>query len=124
MQEIYDPATAPDPDVWLALEEMERLVLVLRFHGQVGVELPNAQLHALIHVVVENQSAIADETPVAATLERLVAEGLDRHEAIHAVGSVLAQYLWELGTGDADADPTVYFEKVKELTAQQWLEGA
>ena len=121
MQEEYDPRTAPDPDKWMALDEMERFDLVMRFHRQTGLRLPNAQLHALIHVVVENQSALADETPVAATLEHLIDEGWDRHEAVHAVGDVLAEYLWELGAGEdhAEANPTVYFDMVRKLTAQR-----
>ncbi|MGY4511289.1 hypothetical protein [Bradyrhizobium sp. USDA 3650] len=45
-------------------------------------------MHAVIHAVVESQ--IADrELPVRAAAQRLMSEGLDRHEAIHAIRSVL-----------------------------------
>jgi hypothetical protein len=45
--------------------------------------------HAANHVIVENQLAMGDATVVPATLARLMQEGLDRHDAIHAIGSVL-----------------------------------
>src|SRR5437016_9813537 len=47
-------------------------------------------------VVVENQVALGDEIPVRRTLERLRAEGLDRHDAVHAAGSVLAKRIYDL----------------------------
>jgi hypothetical protein len=45
--------------------------------------------HAAAHVLVENQVAMSDATVVPVTLNRLMREGLDRHDAIHAIASVL-----------------------------------
>jgi hypothetical protein len=42
----------------------------------------------VFHVIVENQAAQGLETPVRRTLARLQAEGLSRHDAVHAVGSI------------------------------------
>lgn len=123
MQRRYDPMRAPRPLEWLALDEMERMELVLRYHRRAGVDLPNERLHALFHVVIENQAALGDETPVAATLERLCSEGLDRHEAIHAVGSVLANHIWTSFHGTEQA-PEAYHDEVRKLTAQQWLSSS
>ncbi len=99
--EAYDPLTAPDPDTWQAIGEAERIGLVIAHHRAAGAELPNERLHATIHVVIENQVAMGEEIPARATLARLMREGpkhkrLDRHDAIHAVGSVLAGFLHEL----------------------------
>ncbi len=44
----------------------------------------------MTHVVVENQIALGDEIPVARNLHQLMAQGLDRHDAIHAIASVKA----------------------------------
>lgn len=86
------------------------------------MRLPNARLHAVTHVVVENQVLLGDETPVAATLERLRSEGLPRHDAIHAIGSVLAPVLLEILEGDILSDPNVvYFERLRDLSAESWL---
>ncbi len=73
----YDPLNAPDPDDWQSMGEDERMMLVMEHHREAGVELPNEQVHAVVHVVVENQVALGDEMSAQATLKRLIREGLD-----------------------------------------------
>ncbi len=130
----YDPLYAPNPQEWLALDEEERLDLVRHYHESEN-ELPDevdTELHAICHVTVENQTALGDETPVADTLDRLVEEGLNRHEAIHAVAGVLMEHLWQSQNSDAQGrgapgasfSTSSYFEAVKNLTAQEWLDQA
>jgi len=46
----YDPQHAPDPAGWLTLDEGERIHLALQYHRRARVRLPNARLHATIHV--------------------------------------------------------------------------
>jgi hypothetical protein len=84
----YDADEQPDPDVWLELDETERLDLVSDYHRRTGVQLETPELHAMAHVVVENQVALGEATSVPEALDRLINEGLDRHDAVHAVGSV------------------------------------
>jgi hypothetical protein len=120
MPKAYNPLRAPDPQAWLALDEMDRIELARRYHQRARVKLPSPEAHAAIHVVVENQAAMGDETPVAAAVERLMGEGLNRHDAIHAVGNVLAQYLWEGSRGE-ETTPDAYYANFAELTAQSWL---
>ncbi len=92
------------------------------YHREAGVELPNEQLHAAVHVVVEIQIALGDEMSAQAALERLMREGLDRHEAIHAVGSVLVDLVQALIRGDAAPEANErYDEKLKKLTSAEWL---
>ncbi len=123
MIQAYDPLNAPDPDDWRSMDEGECMMLVTEYHREAGVELPNEQAHAAIHVVVENQIALGDETSAQATLERLMREGLDRHEAIHAIGSVLVDYMQALVRGDAAPEATErYNEELEKLTAAEWLE--
>lgn len=80
----------------------------------------------MIHVIVENQLAVS-EPAVVATLERLQREGLDRHDALHAIGSVLLEHLNErMKQADApsDGDPNArYFKNLEKLTAAGWLAG-
>ncbi|MDA1325326.1 MAG: DUF1841 family protein [Proteobacteria bacterium] len=123
--DTYDPLVAPDPDEWLSLDEQERLILVEDHHSEAGVELPNEMLHAVLHSIVENQVAEGDEIPIGATLDRLVAEGLDRHEAIHAIGGVLAEFMFDLiGGGEPAADGNEkYYRQLEILTAAGWLES-
>jgi len=121
----YDPKNLPDAAAWLALDEAERIDLVLRYHRRARVGLLNATLHAAIHAVVENQVALGDQIPVRRALERLQAEGLDRHEAIHAVGSVLAKHMYDLlKAGVPPADPSKpYLDELEQLTAESWRDA-
>ncbi len=121
MTQDYDPLIVPDPDDWQSIGEDVRIMLVMAYHQEAGVELPNEQVHAVVHVVVENQIALGDETSAQATLDRLVHEGLDRHEAIHAIGSVLVEFLQELVDDDAPQQVNEsYNEELKKLTAAEW----
>src|SRR5450759_783466 len=80
-----DPLDAPEPEEWLAIDEAERIHLAQDYHRRARVRLPNEKLHAVLHVEVENQIALGNEMPVQGTVQRLMAEGLDRQEAIHAI---------------------------------------
>jgi len=118
----YDPEQPPNPEAWLALDESERIRLVERYHRQAGFELPNARLHATIHAVIENQLARGDPAAAPRALQRLRREGLTRHEALHAIGSVLAQHICNVlqpgeVTGDAQAR---YAADLEALTADLW----
>jgi Arc/MetJ family transcription regulator len=122
MVRAYDPLNAPDPDDWQSMGEDERIMLVTAYHRDAGVELPNERVHAAVHVIVENQIALGDEMLVQATLKRLVREGLDRHEALHAVASVLVDFLQALVRDDgAPGANERYNEELEKLTAAEWL---
>lgn len=118
----YDPCEHINSDAWLALDESERMQLVMRYHRRQRIRLPDETIHAVVHVIVENQVALGDEFPAQAVLLRLMKEGLDRHEAIHAIGSALSEEFFvvmsaEEAEGDLNAD---YVEKLKALTADSW----
>lgn len=121
----YDPMTAPEADDWLSLDEDERIELVVEHHRREQVELPNARVHAVIHVVVENQAAMADDVPTGAALERLVGEGLDRHEAVHAIGGVVVEFMTDLlqEVGPTEFDNDRFTDELDKLDAATWLES-
>jgi hypothetical protein len=96
--------------------------LVTRYHRRQRIRLPNETIHAVMHVIVENQVALGDSFPAKAVLIRLMKEGLDRHEAIHAIGSVLSEKLFAVMSGeevkgDINAD---YVEQLKSMSAESW----
>jgi hypothetical protein len=91
----YNAIEQPDPEIWLELDETERVDLVIDYHRRIGVQLETLELHAMAHVVVENQVALGGVTPVPETLDRLMDEGLDRHEAVHAIGSILMETVFD-----------------------------
>ena len=118
----YDASKKVDPSEWLDLDEQERISLVLRHHEDCGDtrDLQSPMGHAVFHVIVENQVAGGPATPVAAVLDRLIGEGLERHDAIHAIGSILAEHMAELRAGtceDADANEA-YYGRLAALTAK------
>jgi uncharacterized protein len=122
----YDPNTPPDPTAWLELDEQERLLLIERFHRRERTKTPSPKMHAVIHAVVENQIAMTSEVVVHDALARLIREGLDRHAAIHAIGSVLAKHLFAgmKGTASGGALNTNYQADLRELTAARWRTNA
>ncbi len=120
----YDPSQAPDSNDWLELDEQERVVLVERYHRAARVDLPNLTLHATIHVVVENQLA-SDDEPAVRALARLMKEGLTRHDAVHAIGSVVAEQIYDLLQlkDTPETSRARYYAAIERLTAAQWRDG-
>jgi hypothetical protein len=118
----YDPLEAPDAQEWLALDEQERIDLVLNYHRKARIRLPNAKVHALVHAMVETQIALEDETPARRTAQRLMDEGLDRHEAIHAIGWVLIEFMSDLmDEPESRTEPNApYFAALERLTVRDW----
>jgi len=74
------------------MDEVERVVAVETYHRRQRIRLPRATLHATIHSVVENQVALGEDA-VVETFARLRSGGLTRHEAVHAIGAVLADFV-------------------------------
>ena len=122
MADLYDPAKAPKAEVWSALDESLRIRVVQKYHREHKIRIPNARLHATFHVIVENQLAMG-EAVVEEALALLRAEGLSRHDAIHAIGMVLVGHVHAIAAGELPegADPNEpYFEELKSLTAETW----
>jgi hypothetical protein len=121
----YDPERAPDPERWLAADEQWKFELVRRYHRRMGIHVEREMLHASMHTAVENQVAMGKETPVAAAVERLMGEGLSRHDAVHAVAAVLAWHMAGILSGRVPEEPDpneVYFAEVRVLTKQKWYD--
>jgi hypothetical protein len=87
--------------------------------------MPNRKAHAAIHAAVENHAARGSSTPVRKTIARLMAEGLDRHEAVHAVGAVLAQVMRAALTSTTGTKGlgARYADALGDLNARDWLRG-
>ena len=123
----YDPQIAPAPKEWLALDEGERVFHVEQYHRDARIRLPKSarHLHATVHAIVENQLALDDQIIVRSTLNRLMEDGLTRHEAIHAIGSVLIEHIYDvLHTESAAPDAHApYYAALQQLTAEKWRDG-
>lgn len=119
----YNPDHAPDPALWLALDEQLRIDLAVKFHRAARIKLPSIKAHAAFHAIIENQIAMQDG-PVVRAVERLAKQGLSRHDCLHAIGWVLALHLYELSTSASDDTSAViqarYDAAVERLTAAAW----
>ena len=119
----YDPEVAPSSKEWLSLDEHQRLRLAEAHHRATHVKVPSIKAHAAIHLMVENQIAEGVESVVRA-MARLIREGLSRHDAIHAVGSVLAEHFFDaMKSSVQDLSNTAqarYDAAVERLTAKSW----
>lgn len=120
----YDPERMPDAVEWLALDEQERVELAEAYHREARVKVPNTKMHATIHAVVENQIAEGHE-PVIRAMSRLTSAGLSRHDALHAVGSVLAEHLFELiKDGSTSTNSMISYDAaIERLTPESWRRG-
>jgi len=119
----YDPNIAPIPAEWLELDEDEQIRLAEAYHKRIGARAPSPRVHAVVHVVVENQLAEEIE-PVRGALERLMGEGLDRHDAIHAIAAVLMDHMNRM-VREKQAGPEAherYFDDLGSLTVAIWHE--
>jgi uncharacterized protein len=122
----YNADIAPDPHAWLETDEADRLIAIEAFHARVRDRSPSPRLHALIHLVVENQLVMPDQEDVRETFARLRNEGLDRHEALHALGSVLAEQLLDIakGTPRTSEATAQYHAQLTALSAAHWHAAA
>lgn len=119
----YEPLRRLPAETWLAIDEGERLALSVAHHRRARVKLPKIRLHAAAHLIVENQ--LAQHIPLAEeTMERLQREGLDRHDALHAMGQMVMEHMLNLmhEAKPPGADPHErYFGALRNLTAEKWL---
>lgn len=124
--EEYNPGCAPEPESWLELDEQERIALIETYHRVARIKLPNVTAHAALHAIVENQIALNLE-PVVRAMDRLGKEGLMRHDAVHAIGSVVAEHLFDILKTDQNDDAATsqarYYTAVERLTAASWRRG-
>jgi len=121
----YFPDKSIDPAEWLALDEGERIALVRAFHESLDDKMPDEALsiHSAIHAIVENQLAMGVEL-IPETIAKLTRQGLDRHEAIHAIGAILSEDLFDLLKGNIkEFSPKKYRRKLEKLTAKRWRKG-
>ncbi|WP_159820025.1 hypothetical protein [Colwellia sp. 20A7] len=123
--DTYNPNKAVEPENWLALDEATRIELVHDFHIGLDHELTEDALsvHSSIHVIVENQLAMEVDL-IPETIAKLTRQGLNRHEAIHAIGAIITEDIFNVMKGNTEEfSPKKYRRKLEKLTAKRWLKG-
>jgi len=99
---------------------------VAEFHSLRRIRLPDLRAHATLQAVVEAQIAMQVDSVVRA-MDRLKKQGLDRHDALHAIAAVLAAYLNELFKErippSVPGETSPYDSALDLLTARRWRQG-
>lgn len=119
---IYDADRAPDPATWAATPDPERLAAVEAHHRALATPHPDVsqpRVHAAIHLVVENQLASGAPPEARRAMDRLVRGGLSRHEAVHALASIVAAAAQGALSGSR-FDAAAYARALDALTAEAW----
>lgn len=106
-------------------EELQNQILseLIREHREkphAGLDGAALRLHITLHAVAETQ--LRQQTPplVRQTYDRLQAEGLPPHEAMHAICSVVASEFSQVMGERVQYDEQRYAEKLRALTAAAW----
>jgi len=121
---LYDPDQAPDPVSWLDLDEAEQVNLIVEYHRNSGQQEPEGgwELHAALHVIVENQLAMKSEN-VPKTVAKLIRQGLSRHDAVHAIGAVIGSDIFAIAKHGESFNAKKYRKRLDKLTAKRWRQG-
>ncbi|MCU7937488.1 MAG: hypothetical protein KZQ99_21965 [Candidatus Thiodiazotropha sp. (ex Dulcina madagascariensis)] len=121
----YDPLTQPNTEEWLGATENERVSAVREYHEKSNEDLDEKALaiHSAIHVIVETQLAIGVEL-LPETMAKLIRQGLNRHEAIHAIGAIISGDILAIIRGEkTESSPKQYRKKFEKITAKRWRKG-
>jgi hypothetical protein len=120
----YDANHAPAAQEWLALDERQRLDRVEHYHLKALEPArlpPSLPRHAGMHVGVENQLATGKPPQVGQAVARLVRDGMSRHDALHAVGWVMTEYMRRAVEERRPIDNDAYLRDLEQLSLQRWL---
>ncbi|HYU15681.1 MAG TPA: DUF1841 family protein [Candidatus Acidoferrum sp.] len=122
----YGASPPPDPEEWLAADDQEKEQAVEDYHRGLREhpDIPDPRAHAMMHVVVENQIASGHPSEAAEALARLLAAGLTRHEAIHAIGSVVAEQMWTVKKEKRAFDREATARALARLRPADWMHSA
>lgn len=84
---------------------------------------PTPFVHVTIHQAIENQIANHDPAQTGETLGTLMRAGYTRHEAIHAIGSVLTQEIFEVMRDQRPFNKPRYVEALRDLARTEGRPG-
>lgn len=84
-----------------------------------GLDGPRLRVHVATHAVVETQIAEGAPPETSMTLQRLMAEGLSRHDAIHAIGTVVSEQLIS-AVGQGGYNEQLFRERLAALRAEDF----
>ncbi|MGE0225153.1 MAG: hypothetical protein AB7F35_18885 [Acetobacteraceae bacterium] len=119
--ESYDPNVPPEELAWLETDEQERIRIVKAYHHGIG-EMSEENVHSTLHVIVENQFIMGERMPVREKVRQLMAQGLSRHDSLHAIAICLVKHLDRLSRSSVEGDQEErYFADVRRMSARKYM---
>lgn len=117
----YDADRGPSLELWLALSQADMVAAIEHYHRRHHLRRRSDALraHAVLHMAIETQIAEGEPAEARAALERLRRQGLDRHEAVHALGAVFSTQLG-LALQNDRFDDAGYARELKAVDAATW----
>ena len=114
---LLDPADADERAILIRAEHPELAEQIERDGPlkEYGADEVNPRLHLTIHEVVATQLFDGEPPAVWATARRLVAQGYERHEILHMLGSALVPQLWSALHEGQPFDPDRYERELDAL---------
>jgi len=106
------------------MDELDRFALVESYHRNAGISQHEAARNLTRH---RRKSGRARRSvPVRNTLEHQINERIDRHEAIHAVASVLIEFISDVVRGSsAQFDPKrPVLHRAGRADGESWRKGS
>lgn len=93
----------------------ERIVAEHRDNPHPEINPGALKLHLLVHGMVERQLLYDDPPETRQAFEHLLAGGLDRHSAIHAIGEVVAGEVWAIANEKRPFDRQAFVTGLRRL---------
>ena len=101
---------------WRDLDEGDRISAIEEHHKRAGIHSGNATVHAGIDAAVETQ--LAEGMPVTVeTLDRLLAEGVTRPDAIHLLAAAISHEMFAMLKEQRLFDVDLYGKRLRGLRA-------
>jgi hypothetical protein len=94
-------------DLWGHLDELS--------DEQIERDGTNPIMHINIHTTIETQIADGEPKETGEMVEALMRQGLERHEAIPRVGTVLAEEIYDILKNKREFDRAGYVHRLKQL---------
>ena len=83
---------------------------------EVNGMIVNPFVHTVLHVTIDRQLQVGDPEYVAAAYVRLVGQGMDEHEALHAIIAIYANLHFAKTRRDMQFDALAYETQINSLS--------
>ena len=95
--------------------ERPRVIVATDIGGSDPDDEINPFMHITIHQIVETQIRTEKPPEVERVFQGLKDKGQDRHDAIHAIGAIFVEYLFDVLKNGNEFDQEKYVADIKQL---------